>query len=384
MFERNQEILDDAENSRLLLEEIARELAVLKQQYFEEVSRQQEESPARRYSNTEISEKQLHEDAVIDLFNVKKKQPEVSKPPEKSTNPGSSGNPTNEVYQSLSGEPNDFASGSDESSSYLSDTEQAGSFVSSESEFNKEPEPEPKVIVERSIDDVLYTPKTTESFTEGENSQKVNNGHNSEMNQGEKSADNHNSKPVHTRQDSGGSIQRASSQSSILSWLKIDKKPVSNENNNDFDWITSGEPNHLPPLHKEQNIQQQNILNQKNTQNQQINKNSDQSKSTKYRVKSGESISSQKSSVRNSPLPGAASSEIILEDSENESQDSLINLVQKQTGKGMRASTSSVKFNIPEKEVEPRENESDSGSLLSSSDYESDSDFAPLPPRTNL
>jgi hypothetical protein len=372
VFERNQEILDDAEKSRLLLEEIARELAVLKQQYFEEVSRQQEESPARRYSNTETSEKQPSEDAIIDLFNVKKKQPEISKP-EILENPVSSENPKNEVYQSLSGEPNDFASVSEESSSYLSDTEQAGSFVSSESEFNLEPEQ--KVTVERSIDDVLYTKKTTESFTEGENIQKINDEQNSQMN-GEISSGNQNSKPIHTRQDSAGSIQRASSQSSILSWLKIDKKPVQNENNNDFDWITSAEPNHLPPLPKEQNTHQQNTQNQQNTNN------SDQSKSTKYRIKSGESISSQKSSVRNSPLPGAASSEIILEDSENESQDSLINLVQKQST--MRASTTSVKFKIPEKELEPRVNESDSGSLLSSSDYESDSDFAPLPPRTGL
>ena len=44
MFERNQQLLDEAAKSKEFLEEIARELAVVKQQYFEEISRQQEQN----------------------------------------------------------------------------------------------------------------------------------------------------------------------------------------------------------------------------------------------------------------------------------------------------------------------------------------------------
>merc|ERR1712159_612775 len=83
------------------------------------------------------------------MFNVKKKEPQEPQKPEPP-----------QVYQSLSGEVDDFASESEESSSYLSDTEK--NIDSSESDdFLNKPEPQ-KVIVERSIDDVLYTPKPVE------------------------------------------------------------------------------------------------------------------------------------------------------------------------------------------------------------------------------
>merc|ERR1712066_649228 len=74
-----------------------------------------------------------------------------------------------QVYQSLSGEVDDFASQSEEeSSSYLSDTEK--NIESSESDdFRDKPEPK-KVIVERSIDDVLYTPKPVEQPQEKQES----------------------------------------------------------------------------------------------------------------------------------------------------------------------------------------------------------------------
>merc|ERR1711972_620282 len=245
----NQQILDEAQQSRLLLEEIARELAVIKQEYFEQISRQDE---FQENKNTKSADDQIN-----DMFNVKKKE-ENEQTKQADTKP--------QVYQSLSGEVNDFASESDESSSYLSDTEK--NIESSESDdFMDKPEPK-KVIVERSIDDVLYTPKPVEPPQEKqENSVKQRHDSNSTV------TDN---------------LQRQSSQSSILSWLKIDKKPTSaDNNNNDFDWITSTEPNQLPPLPKEEKSEKAKTLS------------SPSSKPNKYRIKSGDF-------VRSSPAPVAS------------------------------------------------------------------------------
>jgi len=406
MYDRNAQLLQDAAKNRELLQDIAVELANLKQQYFEYEALQEHE----RHSKSNSKQAEPPSAAPVDPFTIKKTTNNTVKTSDnKPYDPFTINQKSRvaEIHKDLEEvkivEDDDFLSTSSMATSETSSSESDSTI----SQVLEEPEVQQeqysygqkRVSVEeklsqsreRSIDDVLAsvppsrpsqsgvferlaTPPNHANFRAEENSSLASEASkfSEETLEGLDFGGAETVEPEHTsgRQSSGAgnSFQRAapkrdSSHSSILSWLKIDNKPSSKKD--DLDWIIHSDPldmkddgkvsADLPPI------------------------NPVDSRSKLTTPLSQKSVTPVSFGLRSNSQTPQLSSHNTLDniDVGSESNDSLIDLVQA-TNSG-----SQVRFNLGNNsgkqsstKVQEQIVDEDSISL-----YSSDSDFAPLPAR---